>query len=203
MAMPLGPVALLAGGAVLTYAAIEDPAGGPLQVVRDLLAGKTPTPGGTIQILTTIPHGAGNTPGTEQGPGGEAGGALAGGGRGAAVAAEAMKWLNVPYLFGGATRKGIDCSGLVMVAYKAALGINLPHFATAIGRYGHAVPRAQAAAGDVVLWGTPANYPHCAIAINNTQCIAAWTYGVGVKIKNIDIKAVAGYGYPVIHRLVT
>jgi cell wall-associated NlpC family hydrolase len=200
MPVPLAPLALLAGGAVLTFTAIEDPVGGPLQVVRDLLAGKTPSAG--IQIFTTIPHGAGNA-GGDEGFGGESnsGGAGEGSSKGATVAAEARKWLGVPYQFGGSTRKGIDCSGLVKVCY-AKVGLNLPHFATSIGLYGHAVPRDQAAAGDVVLWGTPANYPHCAIAINNTQCIAAWTYGVGVQIKSIDIKAVSGYGYPVIHRLV-
>ena len=195
MPVKLAPLALLAGGSILTYTAIEDPDGGPLQVVRDLLSGHIPTPG--AQLTAGAQAGA-----AAAAIAGKAGQYVPGtGAKGADVARVAMSWLGTPYLFGGMTRKGIDCSGLVCVAYKQAAGLTLPHFATAIGHYGHQIPRSAAAAGDVVLWGTPANYPHCAIAINGEQCIAAWTYGVGVAIKNIDIRAVKGYGLPVIRRL--
>ena len=38
---------------------------------------------------------------------------------------ELKTWLGVPYRYGGKTRKGADCSGLVMEVYKAAYGIDL------------------------------------------------------------------------------
>jgi cell wall-associated NlpC family hydrolase len=45
---------------------------------------------------------------------------------GNAIVAEAMSWLGTPYSFGGTSRDGISCSGLVMMAYQK-LGISLPN----------------------------------------------------------------------------
>lgn len=41
----LGALGLIAGGAILAYAGVNDPVGGPVGVVRDLLNGKVPQPG--------------------------------------------------------------------------------------------------------------------------------------------------------------
>lgn len=42
------------------------------------------------------------------------------------LAAAIESWQGTPYLWGGGSRKGVDCSGFVMVAYREA-GIDLPH----------------------------------------------------------------------------
>ncbi|MCK4891366.1 MAG: C40 family peptidase, partial [Candidatus Pacebacteria bacterium] len=42
------------------------------------------------------------------------------------VIKEAEKYLGAKYVLGGKSKKGIDCSGLVQVAYKNSLNIILP-----------------------------------------------------------------------------
>jgi cell wall-associated NlpC family hydrolase len=38
----------------------------------------------------------------------------------------AVKYENTPYRYGGITPKGLDCSGLIYLSFKDALGVNLP-----------------------------------------------------------------------------
>ena len=70
---------------------------------------------------------------------------------GAEVVRVAETWVGVPYRWGGASRAGIDCSGLVMVVF-AQFGARLPHNAQA--QY-NAVPHiqdGQLAPGDLVFF---------------------------------------------------
>lgn len=183
----LWTVAAASTGIILVWAGINDPQGGPVGVLRDLLAGKNPTPG-TQKVKSAIHPSSYSTS-----PGGTSGGGD--------VVSVAMQYLGVKYSLGGASKNGIDCSGLVMVAFKQARGISLPHDASSQARAGSRIDRSQCQAGDLVAWGTPARYPHIAIATDNSNCIGAWTYGVPCSIKPIDIKAVPGYGLPTIFRI--
>ena len=80
---------------------------------------------------------------------------LLGGGTvtGADVVADAKKYLGVPYVFGGTTSSGLDCSGLVQRVYKD-LGIDVPRLVSGQAKLGTEVPSlAQAKPGDLIVTG--------------------------------------------------
>jgi cell wall-associated NlpC family hydrolase len=63
----------------------------------------------------------------------------------------AMQYLGTPYVYGGASPGGFDCSGFVMYVY-AQIGVSLPHNAAAQYGYGTPVDRSQLQAGDLVFF---------------------------------------------------
>jgi cell wall-associated NlpC family hydrolase len=63
----------------------------------------------------------------------------------------AMRYLGVPYAWGGASPAGFDCSGLVMYVF-AQIGVVLPHFAAAQYQLGAPVARDQLQPGDLVFF---------------------------------------------------
>jgi cell wall-associated NlpC family hydrolase len=93
----------------------------------------------------------------------------------------ALRYLGVPYQWGGSTPAGFDCSGLVMYVF-AQLGISLPHFAAAQYGFGSPVARDQLQPGDLVFFE---NLNHVGIYIGGGQVVHAPTTGDVVKISNI------------------
>lgn len=67
-------------------------------------------------------------------------------------------YLGVPYRFGGATRKGMDCSGFVSAVYRDAIDLNLPHRARSMFKLGRSVSRKRLQAGDLVFFESMGNY---------------------------------------------
>jgi cell wall-associated NlpC family hydrolase len=94
----------------------------------------------------------------------------------------AMQYLGVPYVWGGASPSGFDCSGLIMYAY-AQVGVSLPHHAASQYGMGTAVSRDQLEAGDLVFFN---GLGHAGIYIGGGQFIHAPHSGDVVKISSLS-----------------
>ncbi len=94
----------------------------------------------------------------------------------------AMQYLGIPYVYGGSSPSGFDCSGFVMYVY-AQVGVSLPHNAAA--QYGHGTPvdRSQLQPGDVVFFN---GLGHNGIYIGGGQFIHAPHTGDVVKISSLS-----------------
>lgn len=105
---------------------------------------------------------------------------------GGQAVALAYRFLGVPYVWGGATPSGFDCSGLTMYVY-AQLGIKLGHYTGFQLYQGRRVPRDQLQAGDLVFFhanstGVPG---HEGMYVGNGSFIHAPHTGDVVKISSL------------------
>lgn len=106
---------------------------------------------------------------------------------GSKAVAVASKYIGVPYVWGGSTPKGFDCSGLMQYAYSQ-LGISIPRTsqeqwkATA----GSRLSAGQLSPGDAVFFGTPDNVHHVGMYIGNGKFLQAPRTGDVVKISALS-----------------
>jgi cell wall-associated NlpC family hydrolase len=96
----------------------------------------------------------------------------------------ALAYLGVPYLWGGSTPSGFDCSGLVSYVY-AQIGISLPHFAAAQWLYGAPIPVDGLQPGDLVFFD---KLDHVGIYLGDTLFIDAPHTGAFVRIDSLNEK---------------
>jgi cell wall-associated NlpC family hydrolase len=94
----------------------------------------------------------------------------------------AMQYLGIPYVYGGASPAGFDCSGFVMYVF-AQVGISLPHNAAAQYGYGMPVSQDQLQPGDLVFFN---GLGHDGIYIGGGQFIHSPHTGDVVKISSIS-----------------
>lgn len=93
---------------------------------------------------------------------------------------------NIPYVWGGNSLSGMDCSGLVDYVYAHATGKQLPHNTVALESCVNQHPVSQATAGDLLFWGQHGATYHTAIYIGNNQYVAAPQPGQNVQIQSIS-----------------
>jgi cell wall-associated NlpC family hydrolase len=107
------------------------------------------------------------------------------------VVSLALQYLGVPYVWGGATPSGFDCSGLVQYVY-AQLGVSLPHNTVAQWHdpIAVAVPRSQLQPGDLVFFN---HLDHVGIYIGGGYIIDAPHTGTDVRIDSLSGWYAANY----------
>ena len=64
----------------------------------------------------------------------------------------AESFIGTPYIYGGTSSKGLDCSGLVFMVFKEATGQNVPRTVATLGRWVLVIPRKALTAGDLVFF---------------------------------------------------
>lgn len=114
---------------------------------------------------------------------------------GAAAVAAAESYLGVWYQWGGASRSGVDCSGLIMLAY-AAVGVYLPHYSGAQFADTVRVPLWDIQPGDLLFYGYNGD-EHVAMYVGGGNMIEAASTGTQVHITPIRL----GWGFSGIGRV--
>jgi hypothetical protein len=106
-----------------------------------------------------------------------------------AILTTALRLLGLPYLWGGTTPFGLDCSGLVQLAHRVH-GYLLPRDADLqfADRRLVAVPRARLRAGDLVFFGpSGTGITHVGLALGKQAFVNATTHGAPtVRIDRLD-----------------
>ena len=93
---------------------------------------------------------------------------------GAAIAEYSLNFIGYPYLYGGTSPSGWDCSGFVQYVF-AQFGVSLPRTSGAMMSVGSPVGSlAEAQPGDII-----ASAGHAAIYIGNGMVMNAMDYGAG------------------------
>lgn len=149
---------------------------------RTLLAQQRNNSGGSgTPTPTPSSGGSGGSGGTPTPtPGGSA--------RNAQAARIAMRYLGVPYVWGGATPSGFDCSGLAMYAY-AQVGVSMAHYTGAIYSAFPKVAYSDLQPGDLVFFS---GLGHMGIYIGGGMMVHAPHTGDVVKVSSMAGRSYVG-----------
>lgn len=110
---------------------------------------------------------------------------LRSGSKGQEVVDYAAQFLGTPYVYGGTSPSGFDCSGLVYYTYKQ-LGYTLNRTAAGQSLNGIAVSKADLQPGDIILFGSGSGINHAGIYAGNGTFIHSPQTGDVVKYTDLN-----------------
>ena len=96
-----------------------------------------------------------------------------------------QSWLGTPHRMGGMSRRGIDCSGLVVILYDDLFDMRLPRTTTTLIRTGRQVEKKNLAAGDLVFFKPAIKFNHVGIYLGHGEFVHTSTR-YGVMISRMD-----------------
>lgn len=95
------------------------------------------------------------------------------------------KWRGTPYVDGGMSPAGIDCSGYTVRAFRDLFGLELPRTALEQADTGREVPRRALRSGDLVFFNTGRNKKHVGIYLDDERFVHA-SLSRGVTLSSLD-----------------
>ena len=102
----------------------------------------------------------------------------------------AIKYLDTPYLYGGMTPRGLDCSGLLYLSFQEALGVSLPRSVSGLYSWVERIPFENAQPGDFLFFRTDntGNISHVGLYLGERRFIHAASSGpqTGVIYSSLD-----------------
>lgn len=98
----------------------------------------------------------------------------------------AKKYIGTPYVWGGTSPGGFDCSGFTQYALKQ-MGISVPRLAYQQANYGTQTSIRNIRPGDLVFWGNSHNSQgnHIAFYLGNGQILEAPRPGLSVRVRKL------------------
>ncbi|MDO4618404.1 MAG: NlpC/P60 family protein [Clostridia bacterium] len=106
-------------------------------------------------------------------------------GKGAQIIAEAEKYLGTPYVYGGSSPSGFDCSGFVQYTLKK-VGINVNRSSRDQYKNGVAVAKSDLQTGDLVFFSKGGSISHVGIYAGNGKVIHSPSPGKVVSYSTLD-----------------
>ncbi len=95
-------------------------------------------------------------------------------------------WIGTPYLYGGCSQKGSDCSGLVYSTYKELYKMDIPRSTSEIFKRAKAIDEREVKAGDLVFFDIKSgSVSHVGMYISDRKFIHSSTKK-GVIISSLD-----------------